>query len=164
LPFLFDLLARGSVQVVDIQLEQVPVGRVELAQVDVSARTVRIDRDRLLGSRRIEVMAISSAEVRVTVTAAELSAAIHRRVVLAGNDTVEVAIGPVMVPATIGIVGGHVLTLSERGLQLIGIDLATSAVVPRCAMRLTVSRGSATLACQVAPVPPSLVAAISAGG
>lgn len=162
-PFLFDLVVRGSVQVVDVQLVQVPVGKLDVARIDVSARTVRIDRHDLLGSRRVHATSISSAAVSVTVTAAELSKAIGHRVVLAGSDTVKVAIGPVMVPATIGVIDGHVLTVGEDGVQLLGIDLATSAVVPRCAMKLTVSHDSATLICHVAPVPPSLVAGISTG-
>jgi hypothetical protein len=161
-PFLFDLLAHGSVQSVDIQLEQLPVGRLELARVDVSARRVQLNRGYLFGSHRIQVTSISSAQVRVTVTASELSAAIHRRVALDRPDTIKVKIGPLMVPATLGIVDGHVLTIGEAGLQLLHIDLDSSPLVPRCAMKLTIGTGSATLACVVAPVPLSLLTAISA--
>jgi hypothetical protein len=163
LPFLFDLLAHGSVQSVDIRLEQVPVGKLDLARVDVAARTVQLNRDYLFGSHRIRVTSISSAEVRVTVTASELSAAIHRRVALDGPDTIKVKIGPLMVPATLGVVDGHELTIGEDGFQLLHIDLDSSPLVPRCAMKLTISSGSATLACDVAPVPSSLLTAISAG-
>lgn len=163
LPFLFDLLAHGSVQSVDIQLEQVPVGKLDLARIDVSGRTVQLNRGYLFGSHRIRVTSISSAEVRVTVTASELSAAIHRRVALDGPDTIKVKIGPLMVPATLGVVDGHELTIGEDGFQLLHIDLDSSPLVPRCAMKLTISSGSATLACDVAPVPSSLLTAISAG-
>jgi hypothetical protein len=162
LPFLFDLLAHGNVQSVDIRLEQVPVGKLDLAQVDIAARTVQLNRGYLFGSHRIRVTSISSAEVRVTVTASELSAAIHRRVALEGPDTIKVKIGPLMVPATLGIVDGHVLTIGEAGLQLLHVDLGSSPLVPRCAMKLTIASGSATLACTVAPVPLSLLTAISA--
>ncbi|MFZ0173444.1 MAG: hypothetical protein WAL04_17310 [Acidimicrobiales bacterium] len=159
--FLFDLVAKGSVEAIDVQLVDVPVGKLHLARVDVSAQSVQIDRHLLLADRRVRVTAISSAEVQVTVTAAELSHAVGREVVLSGPDTVKVRIGPVLVPATIGIAAGHVLTLGEGGFQLLDIDLAESSVVPRCGMQLTVNHGSATLACKVAPVPASLVAGLS---
>ncbi|HXY44854.1 MAG TPA: hypothetical protein VEH29_11750 [Acidimicrobiales bacterium] len=159
--FLFDLLAHGSVDAIDVQLVDVPVGKLDLAHVAVSAQGVQVDRDLLLAHRRVQVTAISSAAVQVTVTAAELSRAVGHDVVLSGPDTVKVRIGPLLVPATIGLTDGHVLTLGEEGFQLLDIDLATSAVVPRCGMQLTVGRGSATLACTVAPVPASLLAGVS---
>jgi len=98
----------------------------------------------------------------VTVTATELSKAIGRQVVLAAPDTVKVRFGPLLVPATLGIANGHLLTVSEVGVRLLDIDLAAIPIVPPCVMHLAVADGSASLACSVAPVPASLIEAISA--
>ncbi|MGC9960598.1 MAG: DUF2993 domain-containing protein [Acidimicrobiales bacterium] len=161
-PFLFDLLVRGDVSEVDVQLLDVPIGKLEVSRVLVLATDLQIDRHALFSSRKVRVTSIASAKVQVTVTAAELSKAIGRRVALQGPDTIKVAVGPIMLPATIGIADGHLLTLGEGGLRLLDIDLSTSPAIPRCAMTLVVTSGSATLSCRVAPVPASLVSAISA--
>jgi hypothetical protein len=161
-PFLFDLLVRGDVSEVDVQLLDVPIGKLEVSRVLVLATDLQIDRHALFSSRKVRVTSIASAKVQVTVTAAELSKAIGRRVALQGPDTIKVAIGPIMLPATIGIADGHLLTIGEGGLRLLDIDLSTSPAIPRCAMTLVVTSGSATLSCRVAPVPASLVSAISA--
>ncbi len=161
LPFLYDILVTGTLPAVDVELSDVPVGRLVVAHIDVSAQDVRFDRHVLFDDRRLDVTAISSATVQATVTAAELSKAIGHEVVLAGPDTIKVRIGPLLVPAQLGIVGGHVLTIDEAGLRLLGVDLASVSVVPPCAMRLTVSSGAANLQCRIAPVPTSLFAAIS---
>ena len=161
-PFLFDLLVRGEVGRIDVQLLNVPIGKLEVSRIVVDARDLQIDRHALFLSRKVRVTGISSAQVRVTVTAAELSKAIGRRIALAAPDTIEVGIGPIMVPATIGVAEGHLLTIGEGGLRLLDIDLTTSAAIPRCAMSLVVIPGSATLSCSVSPVPASLVSAISA--
>jgi hypothetical protein len=161
-PFLFDLLVRGDVSEVDVQLLDVPIGKLEVSRVLVLATDLQIDRHALFSSRKVRVTSIASAKVQVTVTAAELSKAIGRRVALQGPDTIKVAVGPIMLPATIGIADGHLLTIGEGGLRLLDIDLSTSPAIPRCAMTLVVTSGSATLSCRVAPVPASLVSAISA--
>jgi len=161
IPFLYDILVSGSLPVVDVQLIDVPVGRLDVAHIDLSAQNVRFDRHVLFDDRRLRVTAISSATVQATVTAAELSKAIGHEVVLMGPDTIKVRIGPLLVPAQLGIVGGHVLTIDEEGFRLLGVDLASISVVPPCDMRLTVGRGVATLQCRTAPVPRSLFAAIS---
>jgi hypothetical protein len=161
-PFLFDLLARGEVGRIDVQLLDVPIGRLEVSRILVTARDLQIDRHALFSSRKVRVTSISSAQVKVTVTAAELSKVIGRRVALEAPDTIKIGIGPIMLPATISIADGHLLTIGEGGLRLLDIDLTTSAAIPRCAMTLVVTSGSATLSCRVAPVPASLVSAISA--
>lgn len=161
IPFLYDIVVSSTLPVVDVRLIDVPIGRLDVGHLDVSARNVHFDRHVLFDDHRLRVTAISSATVQATVTAAELSKAIGHEVVLVGPDTIKVRIGPLLVPAQLGIVGGHVLTIDEAGFRLLGVDLASISVVPPCAMRLTVGPGVAMLQCRIAPVPTSLFAAIS---
>jgi hypothetical protein len=161
-PFLYDAIVHGTVHEVDAQVVDVHVDKLELARVAIVARDVQVDRHLLLADRRLHVTGITSAEIRVTVTAAELSQRIGHEVVLDAPDTIKVKIGPFFVPATIRIVQGHLLSIGEGGLRLLDVNLAANPAIPRCDMHLTVTRNVATLECQLAPVPPSLLAGASA--
>lgn len=161
LPFLYDLVVHGSVDDLDIRLTDVPVGGLDLARVDISAENVRIRRGALFSHRQLDITGVSSAEIKLTMTAAELSRTIGHQVTMASPDVVKISLGPLAASATIAVIGEHALTVAAEGVQLLDIDFSRSVVLPRCAMRLSVSDGAATLGCRVSPVPSSLVAAIS---
>ncbi|MHB8245440.1 MAG: LmeA family phospholipid-binding protein [Acidimicrobiales bacterium] len=162
--FLFDLLARSQVQSVDVQLTDVSVRGLVLARVEVAAQNLRIDRAVLFSGHRVRLTGISSAGASATVTAAELSQAIGHRVVLDGARGVKVGIGSLMTPARIAIARNDLLTMQAGGRQVLRVNLATSPLFRRCPLHLAVGQGSATLSCHVAPVPPTVVAALSTNG
>lgn len=160
-PFLFHLLAEGTIPDLEVQALDVPAGPLRIARVAVSARNVRISRRALLSSRRIRAVAVASATASLTVTDAELSAATGHHVSVQGRGTLAVSLAGVTVPVRFAIAGGHVLTIEAGGIRLLSIDLTKSPFVPDCAMRLTVSARQLTLTCHAAPVPQAVVAVLS---
>lgn len=160
-PFLFDLLADGKVDRVSVSLDDMPIDHITASRVLVSAGGVTIDRGDLFSERKVRLEKVSSATASVTVTAAELSQATGHRVDLRAGDKVDVAIGSAMVPASISITTGDVMTLNAGGTQLLSVDLASSPIVPTCPLRLAVSKGAATLSCHLAPVPSTVVGALN---
>lgn len=159
-PFVYDVLADGSVTEVDATAEGVPAGPLRLHQVTVSAHQVQLDRHQLLADHRIHLTAIASATATVTVTAAEISAAAGVPVTLSAGNVASATVHGVTVPAVVGV-DGQTLTLSAGGVRLLGVDLRQSPVVPTCAMTLAVRPGELQVSCTVAPVPPSVIAALS---
>ncbi len=160
-PLLFDVLVLGTVSDVDISLRDVPVDGLDISSIQVTADRVRIDRGVLFGRRKIRVTSISSADVTATVTADELGKAIGHEVVLGGDNTVKVHVGPLFIPATLAITHGHLLTVEEAGVQLLHVNLALNAIANACALRLTIGHGFATLTCHIPVVPASLLRTIS---
>lgn len=163
-PLLFDVLALGTVSDVHIDLHDVPVDGLTVSNIEVSASSVRIDRGVLLAHRKIRVTSISEADVTANVTAAEIGKAVGHEVLLEGDNTVKVHIGPVFVPATLAITHGHLLTVEEAGIQLLHVNLAVNAIVRSCALHLTVGHETATLSCHIAVVPAPLLSTISSEG
>ncbi len=159
-PFVYDVLAHGSVTKVDATADGVPAGPLRLQQVTVSAHQVQIDRHQLVADHRIHVTAIARATATVTVTAAPISAVAGAPVSLSSGNVVSAAVHGVTVPAVIGV-EGQTLTLSAAGVRLLSVDLKQSPVVPACAMTLVVRPGELQVSCTVAPVPPSVIAALS---
>ena len=159
-PFVYDVLAKGSVAEIDATANGVPAGPLQLQQVTVSAHQVQIDRHQLIADHRVHLTAIASATATVTVTAPALSAVAGVPVSLSPGNVVSATVRGVTVPAVIGV-EGQTLTLTVAGARLLSVDLQQSPVVPACAMTLVVHPGELQVSCTVAPVPPSVIAALS---
>lgn len=160
-PVLYRFLANGSVPEVRVALTYVPVASLDVASIGVVLRGVVIDRGDLFAKREVRVKSIASARATVVVTAAELSSAVGRTVMLPGSGRVEVELASGTVAASVGITAGDVLVVSEAGVPLVRVDLATSPLVPACSMSLDVGAGQVEATCSVSPVPAKVLAAIS---
>jgi hypothetical protein len=156
-PFLGHLLLQGTVPHLDVHLTGVPVGTLQLHDVDVVLTGTVVDRGALFGSRTVHLVRIAAGDATVTVTAAELSNAAGQQVVLPGNGQATVEVAGRQVPATVVVVDGHLLEVRAAGVTLLSTDLRASPLVPDCGLVLTLGRGEATVTCHVAPVPARLV-------
>jgi hypothetical protein len=159
-PFLWDLLVEGKANKVTVHLKGVPVGPLRFDRVDVKAQGVHIDTGYLISHQKARITSMDSADATLTLTAATLSTATGVHVSISGN-TVTASVAGVDIPVTVGVSGGHTLTLSVDGRSF-GFDLERSPIIPPCDMQLTTANDAITLGCHVSPVPASVVAAISA--
>lgn len=162
-PFLWDLLVAGDVSGVRVRLAGVPVGALEVQELDVDLQGVRLDRAALAGHRQVRVRSIDAATAVVTVSAAGLSAAAGVPVALPGQGQVLVEVAGRMLPASLVVEPDDVLVIHVAGRTVLRADLATSPVVPDCAMAVHIGAGSLDVSCHVSPVPARVVQAVSAG-
>jgi len=160
-PFLYDLLVEGRTRQVNVDLRGVPLGPLRIDRVDLKAHGVHVETGYLIDHQKVRIKSIDSADATMTVTAASLSAATGLQIVISG-DTVTASVGGVSIPASIGITGGHELTLDVQGHRTFTFDVDRSPIIPTCDMQLTTANDALTLGCHVSPVPPAVVAAISA--
>lgn len=160
-PFLYDLLVQGRTDRITVHLKGVPVGPLTVDRIDFVARGVHLDTGALIGHRKARVKSIDSADATMTLTAATLSQATGLQVSISGNTVTASAAG-VSIAATLGISGGHTLTLEVPGHHPFSFDVDRSPIIPPCDMQLTTANQAITLECRVSPVPAAVIAAISA--
>jgi len=160
-PFLWEVLVDGSVPGASVDLTAVPIGRLVVQDLDIELSDVDVDTGSLFSHRTVDLTKIGSIHVTATVTAAELSAAAGHTIRLLGHGDVEVVVDGVAVPATVAVVGGHVLTIGEGSTRILDIDLSHSKLVPDCSMSLTITVGRLGASCSLSPVPARILAAIS---
>ncbi len=160
-PFLYDALVATSLPGVHIRLNYMPVGPLRLEKVDVSMNKVDLSRHDLFDHHQVRITSVANALVTATVTAQELSAAIGHQVILAGNGQVQVKMGLVTLAGQVAVVAGQDLVVRSGGVDLLSVNLADNPLVPPCTMSLEVLTGYATASCYIAPVPASVIQALS---
>jgi hypothetical protein len=160
-PFLWHFLVEGDVPDVRVRLTGASTGGLQVQEIDVDLRGVRIDRAALFSRRQVRVRAVDAATATVTVNAAELSEAAGLAVSLPGQGTILVQAGGRTVAASLVVEPGDVLVLSVAGHAVVRADLATSPLVPDCAMAVRVGAGNLQVSCQVSPVPDRVIQAVS---
>jgi hypothetical protein len=160
-PFLWDVLVQGTISGVHVHMSEVPAGPLRLSAVDVQLDGTHIDRGALFSHRQVHVQSIESATAAVTVTAADLSAAVGDTVSLPGAGRVLVDVAGLRVPAQLRVLGHRVLVLEVHGVAVLRSDLTASRLVPACALSVVVGSGQLTVSCTVAPVPGSVVQAVA---
>lgn len=160
-PFLYDLLVEGKAKKVTVHLTGVPLGPLRISRVDLTASGVHLDVGYLVNHQKARVKSVDSADSRLTLTAADISAATGVQVSIAGNQ-ITASIAGVGIPVTVGVTGGHVLTLNFEGHHVFSFDLDRSPIIPTCDMQLSTANDAISLECRVSPVPPAVIAAISA--
>lgn len=160
-PFLYDLLVEKKASKISLHLTKVPVGPVSVDKIDVTARGVHIDVGYLIGHRKVRITSIDSADARVTLSPSDVSAVTGIPVSINGG-TVSASVGGVDVPVTVTVASGHILTLAVQGQRVYTFDVDRSPIVPPCALNAGIAGGNLILECTATPVPPDVVAAISA--
>ena len=160
-PFLYDLLVEDKANQVTVHLTGVPVGPLTIDRIDVKAEGVHIDTGYLISHQKARIKSIDRADAALTLNAANLTAATGVQLSISGS-TVTASVAGVNIPVTVAVNDGHTLSLDVQGQHTFSFDLQASPIIPTCGLQLTTSGGTITLECQVSPVPPALVAAISA--
>lgn len=165
-PFLYRLLATGSVPRVDVELEEVPAGPLRLSAVDLSLRRVRVSRHALVFDRQVQVVGVGRGTVAVTLTAADLSAALHRPVRILADGRITVTVAGLVLGLRPAVAAGNLLVLqvggslaSGGGVTLPALRVRLPASTLPCAVALAVTAGAVHLSCTLNRVPEALVQA-----
>jgi hypothetical protein len=161
-PLLWDVFGQDSVPGVDLRLRGVPVGKLDLSQLNVDLSNVGVSSGDLITKRALRLTGIGRAQVTAVVTASELSAATGRDVEILPGGQVAVDVSGVFVKASVAIDSGDVLVVDEAGMQILDINLSTDSLVPTCSMTFQLSADQLSATCTVSPVPARVLAALSA--
>lgn len=166
-PFLWDLAVKGHLAEVDVSASSVPAGPLVLSRVSLRAQGVTLDEPDLRRHLKVRVVAVDSATVSISVSPADLEAALERSflsgvVSLAGGNLVRLGSGPLSLLGHLEVLHGDVLALVVGAHTLLSITLSSSDLVPDCPFALAANAESITLSCQVSPVPSKVIAAIDA--
>lgn len=164
-PFLYRLLATGSVPRVDVELGEVPAGPLRLSSVHVSLRRVRVSRHALVMDRRVQVVGVARGTVTVTVTAADLSAGLHRPVRILADGRVTATVAGLVVQLQPSVAPGNVVVLrlgassasGAGGITLPSLRVRLPSSTAPCAVALAVVAGAVRLSCTLDRVPPALL-------
>ena len=143
-PFLWDAAVEGRVQNVTVVDNGVPAGPLTLDSVTVQAHQVRFDRKVLFNAHSVRLTSISSATVTVVTHLTGL------------EQTVATALGTVL-----SVQPGDELVVRAAGHTLFSYKLSQIPLIPDCPLQVSQSGGSYSLSCAVAPVPASVLAALS---
>ena len=162
-PFLYEVFGQSRLDTVDLTLGEVPAGEtLTLQSVHVHLVTVAFDRSQLVSHRKVDIKSIASGTADVDISAPELSTATGHAVTLTSDGQILVGVDGKQVTATLTAGAGDELQMSVGGVPLARIDLAHNAIVPECNFTISVTGSAVVASCTMAPVPPAVIAAISA--
>lgn len=172
-PMLAHLLGQGIVPAVTVTLHGIdfPVlgsafpglPDVVANQVDVDLTDVSVSRGDLFRQHKVVVTAIGSATITATVTASELSSEVGLPVTLPGAGEVQVEVDGVRQSGMFRVVDEDTVELVADGVVVSSVALRRGNLLPPCVMTLSYAPGQLTATCSMTPVPPGVVAAMSAG-
>ena len=143
-PFLWQVGVDGRLARIDLSADQVPIGPVRFERISLDARQVHFDRHQLLSERTVDITAVGQATMTVVAQLSSLQGTIAGDL---GVDVTSPAPGQV--------------AISALGRTVTTIDLTRIPLVPKCPLTVTHSGSTYTFSCTVAPVPPSVLAALS---
>lgn len=145
-PFLYDAIALGRVDRIDITDRGVPAGPVRIDEVRLDASQVHFERRQLLSNRKVVLTSVSratlSAQVELSGVAGAIASDLGLDVTASGSNHIAISIA------------GRTLTV---------IDLTQIPIVPYCPLTLSHTGTRYTFSCTVSPVPQSVLAALSKG-
>jgi hypothetical protein len=141
-PFLYEL-AVSKIDDVKVVADGVPVGPLRLTNVTVDTRQIQVDHHALIFDRKLRVVSIAKATVTIQIQQTALASIANA---VNGNLTV---------------VNGHQLVVTVFGHQVLSVDLTKSPLIPDCTLSLVRASDGFSGSCTVAPVPRSLLEAIS---
>ena len=143
-PFLYDTIAQGRVDRLEVTDRGVPAGLFRIDQIQVVASQVSFSRRQLLADHKVDITAVSRATFKVTARLTTL------------ENSVATYLG-----AQITATASNRLVVSVAGRTVATIDLTRIPIVPFCPLNLSHTGDTYVLACTVAPVPAPVLAALS---
>jgi hypothetical protein len=157
-PFVGRALVSGEVSEVDLRMSRVVAEGVTMASLDIDLHGMRIDRNKLLSSRKVEVTAISVGTVTAAFDAAGLSQLAHVPVDIV-DGAVQVHVAGRVVSATPSIDAAGTLSLQLGALPAVRARLPRSGLAPCAASSSRVKGGRLEVSCTIHDVPPALLRA-----
>lgn len=143
-PFLYDTIARGRVDRLEVTDRGVPAGPFRIDQIQVVASQVRFSRSQLLSDHKVDITAVARATFKVTARLTTL------------ENSIATTLG-----ARITATASNQLVVSVAGRTVATIDLTRIPIVPLCPLNLAHTGDTYVLSCTVAPVPAPVLAALS---
>lgn len=152
-PFLPRLLLSGRVSEVDFSLGKVAAGDASLPDVNVDLAGVQLDRSALLKERKARLLGIGRGSVAVSITAQQLSDAVHMPVEI-GGGVIRISIGGRWVEATASAESSKVI-LKAEGVGPLVMTVPKSDLIP-CLAHVTVLSGRLRVTCAIENIPAPL--------
>lgn len=150
-PFIPTLLLTGKVSEAGGHFENVPVSGLVLAAVDVDLHGVKVNRNKLINARKVELVSIDSGTVTVDIASAELAKRLGLPVAIAGG------VLKVTNAATKVTVQNNALVFDLAGVSK-RIPIPKTRLVP-CATSVTLLADRVRLSCTIHEIPPALLGA-----
>ena len=143
-PFLWDAGVEGRLADVTVTGRDIPAGPLRLDAVEVQAHQIRFDRRVLFNAHSVKLTSISSATVTVTTHLTGL------------EQSLASALG-----AVVAVEPGDQLVVRVAGRTVFSYQLSRIPLIPDCPLQVQQIAGGYSLSCTVAPVPASVLAALS---
>lgn len=153
-PFLGRLLVAGAVSRVEVKVKPVGAGRLIFDFVDVDLHGVRVDRNRLLHDRSVQLTGLRSGTVTAQVSAAEISR-LAKATVTFSPGRAAVTVAGVRTTAPVSVNRG-LLTIGS-GATGLHIRIPRGPLMACDATSVVVRQGVIDLSCTVHDVPVELL-------
>lgn len=160
-PFLGRLLVNGSVVRIRARAADVDAGPLRLATVSVELHDVRLDRNRLIGKRQVDLRSIDKGVAEAEVTEAVLGAALGVPLELTPGK-ITVTVRGVRVTGSLRV-DDNVLSVTGAGLPTLRLTVPDAPLLP-CVTDGEVLEGRVRLRCTIDEIPDELVRAASRAG
>jgi len=154
-PFLGRLALSGRVTKVRATVADVVVSRLRLARISVDLHDVRLDRDRLVGHRQVDLTEVGSGMAVAEITQADLRRALNNVPVVLEAGRIGVSVGGVSVTVRVTVADG-VLRLSAGGISIPAIRLPKLPLLP-CVTDAEAGPDVLRLSCRLDAVPDELL-------
>ena len=160
-PFFGRLLVNGSVARIRARAVNVDAGPLRLATVSVELHDVRLDRNRLIGKRQVDLRSIDKGVAEAEVSEAVLSAALGVPLELT-PDSVIVRVRGVRLSGSLRV-EDNVLSIAGAGLPALRLTIPDAPLLP-CVAEGEVLQDKVRLRCTIDEIPDELVRAASRAG
>ena len=160
-PFLARLLLAGDVEGVDLRVDRSLAGPLTVTSVEIDLHGVHVDRNRLLAGRKVDITAIDSGTMTMTLDGAALTD-LARQELRIGGRRLEARVAGQAVTVTPSLEAGGQLALGASPLPVVRVRLPRSGLIPCDATSVRATGGRLVLTCPFHHVPPVLLRAADA--
>lgn len=154
-PFLGRLAFSGRVAEVRASVADVVVSGLRLAHVSVELQDVRLDRDRLVAHRQVDLTDVEAGMATAEIAQADLRQALNGVPVILEADRIGVSVRGVTATVRATVRDG-VLRLSAGGVSIPAITLPKLPLLP-CVTDVEAGPGVLRLSCRLDTVPDALL-------
>jgi hypothetical protein len=156
-PFVGRVLLDGSVRELDVELTDLKTGKIAVERVAMKVEGLKIDRDQLLGDRKLVVLGLQKASVDATITSAAVNAVTPVTTRLR-NGKVEVTYQGHTVEGKLKVRGRDVV-IDVAGVQELRVPLPDEQYLP-CTPDVKVDGDRLRVTCTIHELPKAVAAVL----
>lgn len=156
-PFLWNLLADGTVRSVSLHLGPTGSGSLRVAAVNATVEGVRVRTASLFQGGVVKVLSAGPADIRAVLTAEQISAAMGRPIRLLADGDATVSLFGRTLTLHPSITSGGGVALGIPGFPSVHMPLPNAFHLGGCAPTLRISSGQAVLGCHFQTVPQAIL-------